>query len=212
MNGAGPTHRHVASTCPNCRSHMSASTGVDGPRAPKPGDFTLCAHCEALLVFTPNMTLRRFTDEDMAALSPEDRVSLCESIDRARRAIAAARPVTGPAMSAPHEAPELEGIAIELAGQLREVLVRAGVVKRLGFVLMVFEYGQAGSLAYASTADRDDTSRALEEWLARAGDTRRARMRELAQRWRDEAAMSRSDIDELVDLVLGPAPKPDGDA
>jgi hypothetical protein len=38
-----------------------------------------------------------------------------------------------------------------------------------GFILLTFDFGQQGNLAYVSNAHRDDTIRALREWLARQG-------------------------------------------
>lgn len=38
-----------------------------------------------------------------------------------------------------------------------------------GFVLLTFDFGPGGNLAYVSNADRDDTIRTLREWLRRQG-------------------------------------------
>jgi hypothetical protein len=38
-----------------------------------------------------------------------------------------------------------------------------------GFILLTFDFGPGGNLAYVSNANRDDAIRALREWLVRQG-------------------------------------------
>jgi len=50
---------------------LDRSTGVNGERAPKPGDFTVCVYCQTWLRFTTDLVLREATDQDVAQLDPE---------------------------------------------------------------------------------------------------------------------------------------------
>lgn len=78
-----PVHK-VADTheCPSCRSKL---TGATGPKAaPKPGDLTVCAYCEALLQFAPGGTMKMLKDADVRALSPEERRGLYAALDVVR--------------------------------------------------------------------------------------------------------------------------------
>lgn len=49
-----------------------------------------------------------------------------------------------------------------------EVPDMVGSMSRIGFVVMLFEFGEGGFLAYASNANRDDMIKTVKEWLARA--------------------------------------------
>lgn len=51
------------SLCPECGYRMDAATSMFDPDArPKPSDVALCLDCAALLVYEPNLTLRKMTD------------------------------------------------------------------------------------------------------------------------------------------------------
>jgi len=64
---------------------------------------------------------------------------------------------------------QLERPLQQLARQLDETLPElVGTDRRVGFVLMLFDFGQGGNLAYVSNGDRAGTIAALREWLARA--------------------------------------------
>lgn len=104
----------------------------------------------------------------------------------------------------PQEAPAIQLITVRTADLVRNLLRTGGVEKDIGFVLMMFEFGEGRGLGYASTAKREDVFCVLDEWQARMGRERHARMRELAQRWRDQDGIAGADLDELVGLILGP--------
>jgi len=64
---------------------------------------------------------------------------------------------------------QLERPLQTLARQLDETLpALVGTESRVGFILMLFDFGQGGNLAYVSNGDRAGTIAALREWLARA--------------------------------------------
>ncbi len=61
---------------------------------------------------------------------------------------------------------ELEASSRNIAGGMDRALTeRHG--KRVGFVLMLFDFGAQGTLAYISNAERDGMIGAVKEWLAR---------------------------------------------
>jgi|HubBroStandDraft_5_1064220.scaffolds.fasta_scaffold104127_4 hypothetical protein len=57
----------------------------------------------------------------------------------------------------------LEGITRSMGEIVRGVLCEEGVADMIGFTLVMFEYGDKGSMAYASTAEREDFLRLLDE-------------------------------------------------
>ena len=57
----------------------------------------------------------------------------------------------------------LENITRAMGELLRAALAQEGVAGMLGFTLVMFEYGKEGSMAYASTAEREDFLRLLDE-------------------------------------------------
>ena len=65
---------------------------------------------------------------------------------------------------------KLEGAMQPLAAALDNALPDlVGTDERVGFLVMLFEFGKEGGyLAYASNGDRDDMIKTVEEWLARA--------------------------------------------
>ena len=58
--------------CPACHYHMDAVTSsMPVPRAPIPGDITVCAKCGEFLTFDEGMKVRSMDLHDMLAVSPE---------------------------------------------------------------------------------------------------------------------------------------------
>lgn len=55
---------------------------------------------------------------------------------------------------------ELEALAVETAEVLKERMPPGA-----GYILLVFDFGAAGNLAYASTADRRDAIATMREWI-----------------------------------------------
>jgi hypothetical protein len=60
-------------------------------------------------------------------------------------------------------------LALERRCREAAELVRTKLTRAYGFILLAFDYGAGGALAYASTADRRDTVKALLEWCVRCG-------------------------------------------
>lgn len=50
--------------CPGCGEFLG---GAMGPQQPKPGDYSVCAHCALILRFKEDLTLRAATDEELLA-------------------------------------------------------------------------------------------------------------------------------------------------
>lgn len=60
-------------TCPRCGYKPDYASKIHGDGDPTPGDFTICLHCNALLVFTEKMQLRNPTlaESQLAQKDPE---------------------------------------------------------------------------------------------------------------------------------------------
>lgn len=57
----------------------------------------------------------------------------------------------------------LEGMATAAAATIRDVLKEEEMDKTIGFTLIMFEFGTGGSLAYVSTAEREQFLQVLDE-------------------------------------------------
>jgi hypothetical protein len=76
--------------CPVCLYAMDAATGVGHDRKPKPGDFSVCADCGALLCFGPALVLTLCTASDLAefkAAQPEAFALLIKAQNAVRAAM-----------------------------------------------------------------------------------------------------------------------------
>lgn len=63
--------------CPTCSAPFEFSTPVAGRRKqPGAGDFTVCANCTALLRYDAQLTPRLATEQDLAALTPFERLGV----------------------------------------------------------------------------------------------------------------------------------------
>lgn len=61
-----------ACLCPHCGASLDASTNIDyedGP--PEVGDYSMCLHCGVILIYQPDMTVRRAELDDLAKLPRE---------------------------------------------------------------------------------------------------------------------------------------------
>lgn len=64
--------------CPECKTILDAITGLqkDGlwkeNIIPTPGDLSLCVRCGEILVFNPELRLRKATPKDLETLITED--------------------------------------------------------------------------------------------------------------------------------------------
>lgn len=57
----------------------------------------------------------------------------------------------------------LSGIVEGMAKIVRGILAEEGMDQQLGFTLILFEFGEGGNMSYASTAQRGDFLRLLDE-------------------------------------------------
>lgn len=75
-----PSHPISPDRCPECAAPFDCATNVDGPGAPEPGDWTVCIHCAAVLVFDEQLRHRLPT--------PAERADTPDEVLRAVKAIA----------------------------------------------------------------------------------------------------------------------------
>jgi hypothetical protein len=62
--------------CPHCGAKLDASTELgEDDAAPIPGDYSMCLHCGCILIYKPDMTMRRAELEDLAEM-PKDALLL----------------------------------------------------------------------------------------------------------------------------------------
>ncbi|HVQ49770.1 MAG TPA: hypothetical protein VMS92_06950 [Mycobacterium sp.] len=62
------TTRYPSTSCPHCGYKMDAASPVEGTGVPSEGDFSVCINCAGLMVFTHDMTLRKFGEADYEEL------------------------------------------------------------------------------------------------------------------------------------------------
>lgn len=65
--------------CPECNNKLDGFASLDGYKAPRPGDLTVCAYCHAYLEFTADMKLRALSNGEKQSLSTR----LRRQLDRA---------------------------------------------------------------------------------------------------------------------------------
>lgn len=70
----GAHHRIEPTRCPACGGRHSCHANAAGAGAPEPGDFSVCAHCGALLVFEQDLALRKATPEETAKATADPEV------------------------------------------------------------------------------------------------------------------------------------------
>jgi len=56
------------SACPNCGTLLEAATGLG---TPQPGSLSICYQCDALMIFSADLTLRLMTPEERAQLDKD---------------------------------------------------------------------------------------------------------------------------------------------
>jgi hypothetical protein len=61
---------------------------------------------------------------------------------------------------------ELEAMCREVLLLIMEPFRSMLVKKKIGIAIFLFDFGERGNLAYASTANRDDMVDVMREWLA----------------------------------------------
>lgn len=64
--------------CPHCQYPINGATNMDddAPCKPVSGDLSICYKCSGLNVFRDDMTLRKMTDAEFDALTPEERMEV----------------------------------------------------------------------------------------------------------------------------------------
>lgn len=62
----------------------------------------------------------------------------------------------------------------DIAKQIDRALRDNGLKGKVGFALLVFDFGGGGFMNYISNADRDDMLRAMGEFIARNGGAEKA--------------------------------------
>lgn len=76
------THQTPRSTCPCCSAYFSACSGIDHSHAPKPGDFSVCIQCAAVLRFLADLTIAEVSNDDIDSLDPlvRDQLTYARSV------------------------------------------------------------------------------------------------------------------------------------
>ena len=69
-------------SCPVCHATLD---GISGDGVPAPGDITLCLYCLVYLVLTDDLGLRKLTDGEWIALSPDYRKRLTTVLEHVRK-------------------------------------------------------------------------------------------------------------------------------
>jgi hypothetical protein len=69
------TTLHMPTPCPGCGAPVDALSSVAGKR-PNPDDVSVCVYCAAILVVTPEFTVRAATGEDEAKWNAEEKLQL----------------------------------------------------------------------------------------------------------------------------------------
>jgi hypothetical protein len=59
-------HATAQASCPACRANINATTGITTAGHPAPGDFTICAYCQTVLIFEQEGRRRIATDAELA--------------------------------------------------------------------------------------------------------------------------------------------------
>lgn len=81
----------IKDNCPVCKHELGENTSGKGENIkPKPGDFSLCLYCQAILKFTPEMKLRAVTKPEIIKLieeNPEMVIRLATAQTIARKAM-----------------------------------------------------------------------------------------------------------------------------
>lgn len=63
---------------------------------------------------------------------------------------------------------DLRGVMNDIAGLLDKTL-NENTKKRVGFALLVFDFGEDGTMSYISNAEREDMLEAMTEFLEKQG-------------------------------------------
>lgn len=72
------TTRLPVSQCPTCETQLDAASHLAA--VPKPGDFSICIQCGALLQFRPDLIVRLASPkalEELRTTQPQDWAAIC---------------------------------------------------------------------------------------------------------------------------------------
>lgn len=72
--------------CPCGRRLTGVLDASGGDAQPEPGDYTICAYCERILVFGPELSVRPLTSEELAGIHVVNRTELMQALVRIRAA------------------------------------------------------------------------------------------------------------------------------
>jgi hypothetical protein len=75
-------HLPTRPTCLSCGKLLDGVTGVGADGLPGPGDFSLCAYCGHIMVFTDDLMLREPTGKEIHEIAGDERILM---IQRARK-------------------------------------------------------------------------------------------------------------------------------
>lgn len=78
------THETPECRCPACGAEFDSATGTTTDDAPKPGDFSVCLYCCAILVFNEDLTNRRMSIEEYVDLAAEEKTAIKNAINEIR--------------------------------------------------------------------------------------------------------------------------------
>jgi hypothetical protein len=62
--------------CPSCSAKLDGVTDFEGDAVPSEGDITVCAYCQAVLVFGRELALRVACASDLESLDAEKKATL----------------------------------------------------------------------------------------------------------------------------------------
>lgn len=66
----------VNAECPTCFTRLDGAVNPDGVASPGPGDVTVCAYCQTILVYEPDMQLRRASETEIEEMPTNMRMTL----------------------------------------------------------------------------------------------------------------------------------------
>lgn len=81
---AGEHHDHKPTPCPACGREWERRTGAPGATAPKPGHLCICAWCQTVCRYTPDLQAAAVSTEELRQLPPAVRLKL-ESLQHTLR-------------------------------------------------------------------------------------------------------------------------------
>jgi hypothetical protein len=81
-------YRVPNSECPHCRHRLNACSTLDTPRAPRPGDLSVCIGCGEVVQFGARLELQRAPVRVLIRLKPRERAELRKAQSAVRAMLA----------------------------------------------------------------------------------------------------------------------------